>query len=47
MKHCFHVKGDGSGGGIALYYQEEVSVDLLSFSKRHIDVHISGGPFER
>jgi hypothetical protein len=46
MKHCFHVKGDGSGGGLTLYYQEDISVELLSFSTRHIDVHISGGPFE-
>jgi hypothetical protein len=46
MKYCFHVKGDGSGGGLALYYNEDISVDLLSFSKRHIDVHIKGGPFE-
>jgi hypothetical protein len=46
MKYCFQVQGDGKGGGIALYWTEDVTVDLLSFSKRHIDVHISGGPYD-
>jgi hypothetical protein len=46
MKECFHVQGDGKGGGLALYWTEEVIVDLLSFSKRHIDVHVSGGPYD-
>ncbi|XP_071681466.1 uncharacterized protein [Lolium perenne] len=45
MKHCYQVSGDGKGGGIALYWTEDVIADLLSFSKRHIDVHISGGPY--
>ncbi|XP_071674251.1 uncharacterized protein [Lolium perenne] len=45
MKNCFQVKGEGSGGGLALYYQDDITVELLSFSIRHIDVHISGGPF--
>jgi hypothetical protein len=45
MKGCFAVKGDGSGGGLALFHSEDVVVDLLSFSHRHIDVHIQGGPF--
>jgi hypothetical protein len=46
MKHCYQVSGDGKGGGIALYWTEDVTVDLLSFSKRHIDVHVSGGPYD-
>jgi hypothetical protein len=46
MKECFHVKGDGKGGGIVLYWSDEINVELQSFSKRHIDVHVSGGPFE-
>jgi hypothetical protein len=46
MKNCFHVKGEGSGGGIALFFQEGLVVELLSFSDRYIDTHISGGPFE-
>jgi hypothetical protein len=47
MKDCFHVPGDGNGGVISLYSQEGVTVDLLSFSTRHIDVHISGGLYDR
>jgi hypothetical protein len=46
MKECFQVKGDRKGGGLALYWTEELTVDLLSFSNNHIDVHISGGPYE-
>jgi hypothetical protein len=46
MAGFYHVKGDGKGGGLAIYWQEGINIDLLSFSKRHIDVHISGGPYE-
>jgi hypothetical protein len=46
MKWCYQVKGEGTGGGLALYWTEDITVDLLSFSNRHIYVHISGGPFE-
>jgi hypothetical protein len=46
MKGCFQVKGNGKGGGIALYWTEDVNVQLLSFSDRHIDSHVSGGPFD-
>ena len=42
MKECFHVKGASTGGGIALYWQEDVRVELLSYSKNHIDVHVHG-----
>ena len=46
MKNCFHVKGEGSGGGIALYSLEGITVEILSFRKHHIDAHISGGPYD-
>jgi hypothetical protein len=46
MKECFHVPGVGKGGGIALYWTEDITVNLLSFSNRHIDVHVSGGPYD-
>jgi hypothetical protein len=46
MNYCFHVKGDGSGGGIALFALEGITIDVLSFSKRHIDAHINGGPYD-
>jgi hypothetical protein len=45
MEGCYHVKGDGKGGGLAIYWQEGIIIDLLSFSNRHIDVHVSGGRY--
>jgi hypothetical protein len=32
MKECFQIKGEGKGGGLALYWTEDITVDLLSFS---------------
>jgi hypothetical protein len=46
MKGCFQVKGNGKGGGIALYWTEDVNVQVIYFSDRHIDAHVSGGPFD-
>jgi hypothetical protein len=46
MKGCFQAQGKGKGGSIVLYWMEEVTIDLLSFSNRHIDVHVSGGPYD-
>jgi hypothetical protein len=48
MNNCYHVPGvgTGSGGGIALYWTEEVSVNVLSCSHRYIDAHIEGGPYD-
>jgi hypothetical protein len=46
MKGCFQAKGEGKGGGIALYWLEEVTIELLSFRNHHIDVDISGGPYD-
>jgi hypothetical protein len=45
MKGCITVKGVGTGGGLALFFTEDVEVDLLSYSPRHIDIHVHGGPF--
>jgi hypothetical protein len=45
MKGCITVKGVGTGGGLALFFMEDVEVNLLSYSPRHIDVHVHGGPF--
>lgn len=43
MKHCYAVKGDGKGGGLALYWGEGMKVELLSYGMHHIDVHIREG----
>jgi hypothetical protein len=40
MQHCLHAKGQGNGGGIALYWVDGIDIDLLSFSRRYFDVHI-------
>jgi hypothetical protein len=40
------VNGNGKGGGIALYWTEDVNVQLLSFSDRHIDADVIVGPFD-
>jgi hypothetical protein len=34
------VNGEGKGGGVALFWEEGVDVNLLSFNKHHIDVLI-------
>jgi hypothetical protein len=47
MDECYQVLGDGKGGGIALYWMQGITVDLLSYSHRHIDVHIQGGPYKQ
>ncbi|XP_071722765.1 uncharacterized protein [Rutidosis leptorrhynchoides] len=38
MSGCFGVDRDGLSGGLALFWTDEVSISLLSFSKHHIDV---------
>jgi hypothetical protein len=40
MQHCYHAKGEGSGGGIALYWVDGIDIELLSFSPRYFDAHI-------
>jgi hypothetical protein len=37
LRYCFVVNGIGKGGGIALFWDESVNVELKSFNKRHID----------
>lgn len=40
LKHFLSMKGEGSGGGIALFWDETITVDLLSMSNMYIDVLI-------
>jgi hypothetical protein len=44
MKYVFTCKGKGKGGGLALFWDESVKVDLCKFSDRHIDVTIHNLP---
>lgn len=38
MRNCLAVDGVGSGGGLALFWDESFHLDLLSYTNRHIDV---------
>lgn len=40
FRQCFVVESRNNGGGIALYFDESISVQLQSYSERHIDVLI-------
>ncbi|TVU27560.1 hypothetical protein EJB05_19049, partial [Eragrostis curvula] len=40
MKSCFAVSSDGLSGGLALFWHECDEVELLPYSKRHIDVAV-------
>jgi hypothetical protein len=41
FRNCYHVPVKGKGGGLALYWDDSVTVDLASFSIHHIDVKIN------
>lgn len=40
LRNCLAMMSDGSGGGIALLWEEGLLVDLLSMSHAHVDVLI-------
>ena len=40
--NCLAVDSIGRGGGLALLWMNEASVEILSFSHQHIDAKISG-----
>ncbi|BFG40502.1 hypothetical protein CerSpe_267760 [Prunus speciosa] len=42
MNGCFSVGRVGMFGGLAILWQDEVTVSLRSYSKGHIDVFIEG-----
>ena len=44
MKHCFAVESEHRGGGIVLYWDETMGVNLQSYSHRHIDVLVKDDP---
>lgn len=48
-QNCFAVNREGLGGGLALLWNEEVIVDIKSYSKHHVDavVHSENGSYWR
>ncbi|XWS44745.1 hypothetical protein CRYUN_Cryun15aG0073700 [Craigia yunnanensis] len=42
MDACVGVSFEGSSGGLAMLWTEEVKLKLLSFSNRHIDMRVEG-----
>ena len=49
FQNCFAISREGLGGGLALLWREEVTVDIKSFSKHHVDVvvHSENGSYWR
>jgi hypothetical protein len=41
LKNCLPVCLDGKGGGLALYWKEDIQVCLVNFGVHHIDVKIT------
>jgi hypothetical protein len=40
--HAFAVDSDGRSGGLGIYWNNDISIDVLCYSKYHIDVSASG-----
>jgi hypothetical protein len=40
LKNCIAVDSDGNSGGLALYWDESISVTLLGMCDRLIDVQV-------
>lgn len=38
LQNCLTIKGEGKGGGLALFWDEGLTVDLQSMGEHHIDV---------
>nr|TKW09857.1 hypothetical protein SEVIR_6G128700v2 [Setaria viridis] len=38
LQNCLTIKGEGKGGGVALFWDEGLTVDLQSMGEHHIDV---------
>ena len=37
FQHCFAVSSNGKGGGLAMMWSENVTIDIKSYSKHYID----------
>jgi hypothetical protein len=44
LKCCLAVDSKGKSGGLALFWDENIQVDLLSIDERYIDVSIKEDP---
>jgi hypothetical protein len=44
LRKCFAANGEGKGGGIALFWDESMTIELKSFNGRHIDVLVAESP---
>ncbi|KAL9457762.1 hypothetical protein AB3S75_006749 [Citrus x aurantiifolia] len=42
FQNCLAVSREGMGGGLALLWSSEVTVDIKSYSKHHVDAVIHG-----
>jgi hypothetical protein len=40
LNNCFVMDGQGKGGGLALYWNDLIKVDILSCGMHHIDTLI-------
>jgi hypothetical protein len=43
MNACFTIDGHGKGGGLALYFNDSIKIDVLFYGLRHIDTLIWDG----
>ena len=43
FKHGFFVASNGSSGGLAMLWKENVKLDVQTFSMSHIDAWVDGG----
>ena len=42
MKSCIGVSANGNSGGLALLWTDDTDLQLLSYSKNHIDMLVKG-----
>jgi hypothetical protein len=43
MNNCFVVDGVGRGGGLALYWNDEIKIQVLSYGLHHVDTLVWDG----
>jgi hypothetical protein len=43
LNNCFVVDGEGKGGGLTLYWDDSIKIDIISFGRHHIGTLIWDG----